>query len=131
MNTADFRDMDLTQWAYWATAVPLTIVVILIGLWWMGELSNAFSWLGVKLRSSSTGTRRQYALVPADGEWPTTMVRMPAHRQHDSWSRPQHARRHEYLDSRPPSMYRNPFRDDSTMYQPYGRPSSALARRVR
>ncbi|KAH8905061.1 hypothetical protein BR93DRAFT_945996 [Coniochaeta sp. PMI_546] len=45
MNTADVRDMDFDQWLYWATAVPVTVAVILLGLWWMGELRNALSWL--------------------------------------------------------------------------------------
>jgi hypothetical protein len=43
MNTSDFRDMELGQWAYWATSVPLTVVIITIGLWWMGELGRLFS----------------------------------------------------------------------------------------
>ena len=37
MNTSDFRDMEQGQWLYWATAVPVTTLVILVGLWWMGE----------------------------------------------------------------------------------------------
>lgn len=45
MNTADVRDMAFSQWLYWATAVPVTILVILVGLWWMGELGNFFAWL--------------------------------------------------------------------------------------
>lgn len=45
MNTADVRGMAFDQWLYWATAVPVTVAVILLGLWWMGELRNAFSWL--------------------------------------------------------------------------------------
>jgi hypothetical protein len=45
MNTADVRDMEFSQWLFWVTAVPVTIGVILLGLWWMGELGNTFSWL--------------------------------------------------------------------------------------
>src|SRR4051794_31540599 len=45
MNTADVRDMSFDQWLYWVTAVPVTIIVIVVGLWWMGELRNAFGWL--------------------------------------------------------------------------------------
>ena len=41
MNTSDIRNLEQGQWLYWATAVPITIGVILIGLWWMGELRNA------------------------------------------------------------------------------------------
>ncbi|KAI1065854.1 hypothetical protein LB507_000357 [Fusarium sp. FIESC RH6] len=45
MNTTDVRDMPHSQWLYWAVAIPLTIVVILIGLWFMGELGNLSRWL--------------------------------------------------------------------------------------
>ncbi|KAJ3579507.1 hypothetical protein NPX13_g1054 [Xylaria arbuscula] len=45
MNTSDIRNLEQGQWLYWATAVPITIGVILIGLWWMGELGNAALWL--------------------------------------------------------------------------------------
>lgn len=44
MNTADVRSMDVNQWAYWATAIPVTTLVILLGLWWTGELENIFRW---------------------------------------------------------------------------------------
>lgn len=45
MNTSDIRNMELGQWVYWAAAVPITILVIVIGLWWMGELGNAVRWV--------------------------------------------------------------------------------------
>ncbi|KAI1765348.1 hypothetical protein GGR53DRAFT_270001 [Hypoxylon sp. FL1150] len=45
MNSSDVRDMDLGQWAYWATALPTTVAVIVLGLWWMGELHNIVDWL--------------------------------------------------------------------------------------
>ncbi|KAK4246307.1 hypothetical protein C7999DRAFT_15548 [Corynascus novoguineensis] len=45
MNSSDIRDMDLGQWAYWATAVPVTAVVMLLGLLVTGELGNAWWWL--------------------------------------------------------------------------------------
>ncbi|KAF3805639.1 hypothetical protein GCG54_00005678 [Colletotrichum gloeosporioides] len=45
MNTTDIRDIEYGQWLYWATAVPVTALVILGGLWWMGELGNAVLWL--------------------------------------------------------------------------------------
>ena len=57
MNTADVRDMHFDQWLYWIIAVPVTITVILIGLWWMGELRNAFSWL------PWVGKRDGYAVI--------------------------------------------------------------------
>jgi hypothetical protein len=45
MNTADIRDTELGQWAYWAAALPLTLTVIVVGLWWMGEFGNFVDWL--------------------------------------------------------------------------------------
>ena len=44
MNTSDMRDLEQGQWLYWATAVPVTLGVILLGLLWTGELRNAFQW---------------------------------------------------------------------------------------
>ncbi|KAK0122467.1 hypothetical protein ONS95_010699 [Cadophora gregata] len=40
MNTSDVRDMPFGQWVYWATALPLTILVIALCLAWAGELDN-------------------------------------------------------------------------------------------
>ena len=45
MNTNDIRNMDQTQWLFWAVAVPVTIVVVLGGLYWAGELANAWEYL--------------------------------------------------------------------------------------
>jgi hypothetical protein len=44
INTSDIRDMDEGQWLYWAVAVPVTVLVIVIGLWWMGELWALLDW---------------------------------------------------------------------------------------
>ncbi len=38
MNSADIRDMDQGQWMYWATALPVTAVVVLLGLVFTGEM---------------------------------------------------------------------------------------------
>lgn len=46
MNSADVRDMSLGQWAYWATAVPATVVVVVLGLWFTGEFGNLARWVG-------------------------------------------------------------------------------------
>ncbi|KAK4148483.1 hypothetical protein C8A00DRAFT_38940 [Chaetomidium leptoderma] len=40
MNSADIRDTDLGQWAYWTTAVPVTVVVVFLGLLFTGELGT-------------------------------------------------------------------------------------------
>ncbi|KAK4236126.1 hypothetical protein C8A03DRAFT_17193 [Achaetomium macrosporum] len=60
INTRDVRDMELDQWAYWATAVPVTILVIFLGLLWTGELGNILSWI------QSFGQRRLgYTSLPS------------------------------------------------------------------
>ncbi|KAL1877346.1 hypothetical protein VTK73DRAFT_8719 [Phialemonium thermophilum] len=61
MNTSDIRDMTQGQWAYWASAIPVTVLVILIGLWWMGELANLFSWL---LPRSGSRVTAAYGIAP-------------------------------------------------------------------
>lgn len=50
MNTSDIRDMEAGQWLYWASAIPVTILVIVLGLWWMGELAHLFDWMAGKFR---------------------------------------------------------------------------------
>lgn len=50
MNSSDIRDMEAGQWLYWATAIPVTILVIVLGLWWMGEMGHLFNWIATKLR---------------------------------------------------------------------------------
>ncbi|KAH7163280.1 hypothetical protein B0J13DRAFT_538265 [Dactylonectria estremocensis] len=58
MNTADVRDMESTQWLYWAVAIPLTLFVILAGLWWMGELAHLARWIRREPSHSSRGYQR-------------------------------------------------------------------------
>jgi hypothetical protein len=53
MNTNDIRNMDFNQWLYWVVALPVTVIIIVAGLWWMDELSNATEWLIGKRKSSS------------------------------------------------------------------------------
>lgn len=45
MNTSDVRDMNQGIWLYWAVALPVTIGVIIGGLWWMHELDTVVGWL--------------------------------------------------------------------------------------
>lgn len=45
MNTSDVRDMEFGQWLYWAVAVPVTAIIIVLGLWWMNELGNVARWM--------------------------------------------------------------------------------------
>ncbi|KAI1661526.1 hypothetical protein F4813DRAFT_386056 [Daldinia decipiens] len=62
MNTRDVRDMDLDQWAYWATSVPVTVVVIFLGLLWTGELGNLVYWI------QSFSSHQQDSQPPSDSE---------------------------------------------------------------
>ncbi|KAK4168267.1 magnesium transport protein cora [Cladorrhinum sp. PSN259] len=57
MNSSDVRDMELGQWAYWATAVPVTVLVVFFGLLWTGELGNAARWCGDAVKSIGTRMR--------------------------------------------------------------------------
>ncbi|RYO78437.1 hypothetical protein DL766_001500 [Monosporascus sp. MC13-8B] len=61
MNTRDVRDMDLDQWAYWAAAVPVTAVVVFLGLLWTGELGNIVRWI-----QSFSPRRQGYQSLPDD-----------------------------------------------------------------
>ncbi|KAI1880901.1 hypothetical protein JX265_001141 [Neoarthrinium moseri] len=45
MNTSDIANLELSQWIYWVTALPTIILVIIAGLWWMGELEVLKQWL--------------------------------------------------------------------------------------
>ncbi|KAK3307749.1 uncharacterized protein B0T15DRAFT_522460 [Chaetomium strumarium] len=64
INTRDVRDMELDQWAYWATAVPVTVLVIFLGLLWTGELGNILGW------AQSFGQRRGvYKSLPSGGSY--------------------------------------------------------------
>lgn len=38
MNTTDVREMNSSQWLYWAVAIPVTICILVLGLWWMEDL---------------------------------------------------------------------------------------------
>ena len=65
MNTVDIRDMELGQWAYWATAVPVTIAVIFLGLLFTGELRNLALWALGLGKDGATGAAPAGAL-PVD-----------------------------------------------------------------
>ena len=56
MNTSDIRDMSEKQWLYWVVAVPVTLGVIVGGLWWMDELEAVAGW--IMGRPSSQSSRR-------------------------------------------------------------------------
>ncbi|OHW93088.1 Mg2+ transporter [Colletotrichum incanum] len=54
MNSSDIRDMKDGQWLYWATAIPVTILTIVLGLWWMGEMGHLCNWVVRKIRGGET-----------------------------------------------------------------------------
>ena len=61
MNTHDIRNMTYNQWTYWATAIPLSLVVVFSSLYWAGELRSLGRWLAraVPQSKSSRGYRQQ------------------------------------------------------------------------
>ncbi|TGO84528.1 hypothetical protein BPOR_0494g00040 [Botrytis porri] len=46
MNTNDVRNMEVTQWVFWAIAIPITIIIIVLVLIWSDEWYNF--WAGFK-----------------------------------------------------------------------------------
>jgi hypothetical protein len=57
MNSSDVRDMDLGQWAYWATALPVTALVVFLGLLFTGELGTVARWMGDMFGGGGVGGR--------------------------------------------------------------------------
>lgn len=68
MNTRDVRDMEHSQWAYWAAAIPVTSLVIILGLLWTGEMSNFVRWARSLRPSVRQPSRVVVNMVPDDGE---------------------------------------------------------------
>lgn len=64
MNTNDVRNMASNQWLYWAVAVPITLLVILIGLWWMNELGSVLQWITGKRPRRLAGSGSPVRWVP-------------------------------------------------------------------
>ncbi|KAH8819883.1 hypothetical protein F5884DRAFT_762073 [Xylogone sp. PMI_703] len=60
MNTSDVRNMPFRQWVFWATALPLTALIIAVCLIWAGEVGNF--WEGVR---AIWGDRKKYVRVVA------------------------------------------------------------------
>lgn len=54
MNTYDIANLEMGQWIYWVTALPITFAVIVGGLWWMGELRNLMRWIVRSPRRAET-----------------------------------------------------------------------------
>jgi len=54
MNVNDVRNMEFNQWIFWATALPLTVIIIALCLIWAGELENF--WKGFRNIWKRTGS---------------------------------------------------------------------------
>ncbi|KAK0381418.1 hypothetical protein CLIM01_01279 [Colletotrichum limetticola] len=78
MNSSDIRDMEAGQWLYWATAIPVTILTIVLGLWWMGEIGHLVDWVLRKVR----GDDRLGTKFPASSYSGGDMSEKPSYQQH-------------------------------------------------
>ncbi|KAK1723977.1 uncharacterized protein BDZ83DRAFT_579540 [Colletotrichum acutatum] len=78
MNSSDIRDMEAGQWLYWATAIPVTILTIVLGLWWMGEMGHLVDWVLRKVR----GDDRLGPKFPASLYGGGDMSEKPGYQQH-------------------------------------------------
>lgn len=58
MNTSDVRDMELTQWVFWTTAIVFTILVVLITVYFV-DVPPLWRWLERK-----GGESRKDRVVP-------------------------------------------------------------------
>ena len=75
MNTADIRNLEQGQWLYWAVAIPVTLLVIILGLWWMNELDNITGWMfGKATRGRSTPRYSNTAPPPRQSPEPKVVV---------------------------------------------------------
>ncbi|KAL4788073.1 hypothetical protein BJX76DRAFT_353627 [Aspergillus varians] len=43
MDTSDIRDIESGQWIYWVVAIPLTVIVMGLTLFWAGELNIVYN----------------------------------------------------------------------------------------
>ena len=82
MNTSDIRDMEFSQWAYWAAALPITAAVVFLGLLFTGELRNLLRW-------AMEGGKRKEAVVLEGTEGERLLGRgeveyVPRHRRQDN-----------------------------------------------
>ncbi|EHA57309.1 hypothetical protein MGG_16271 [Pyricularia oryzae 70-15] len=74
MNMADIREMEVGQWLYWTIALPVTALVILLGLWWMGELDNVLKLSG---RGQSVMTVKEDMATPKFAPFPVRYPVLP------------------------------------------------------
>lgn len=63
MNTSDIRSQSTTQWAFWAAAIPLTLIVIIASLWGADALPSLTGALGRDRGLALVGQQGGYASV--------------------------------------------------------------------
>ena len=63
MNTNDIRETDFTQWVFWATALPLTLVIGLLCLAFTGVLGS-FDWAFARRWLPRRAPRKRVSRVP-------------------------------------------------------------------
>ncbi|KFY18785.1 hypothetical protein V493_08347, partial [Pseudogymnoascus sp. VKM F-4281 (FW-2241)] len=78
MNTVDIRDMELSQWVFWAAAIPLMVVVITLCLIWAGELGNF--WKGFRDMWRRRDRTRRKKVWNAASNFTPTMAYSPMER---------------------------------------------------
>ncbi|KAF5699192.1 hypothetical protein FMUND_14865 [Fusarium mundagurra] len=77
MNTTDVRDMNYSQWLYWLVAIPVTVLVIVLGLWVLEELGNLARWLFKRPRKGIYGEPAVMSQTVKPAYWaapPTTQL---------------------------------------------------------
>lgn len=83
MNTYDVRNMETKQWVFWATALPLIVIIITLCLTWAGELGNFWKgfrdlWRGKKGRVGVA----QYSALERPHAYSTADPRVTVERRH-------------------------------------------------
>jgi hypothetical protein len=66
MNTYDVRNMSVNKWVFWATALPLTFLIIVLCLAWAGELDGLLR--GFKGLWKSKSVKKKYRKVEDDSD---------------------------------------------------------------
>lgn len=68
MNTRDMRDLEQTQWLFWASAIPVTIIVIVASLYASGA-SHMFGQISSGLVESFRGRKKHMDPQDARNLW--------------------------------------------------------------
>lgn len=68
MNTADVRNMEQSQWLYWAVSLPITVALMAIGLWMTGDLRQLFKWVKRKMSALFPNGKKMKLAEVSDSE---------------------------------------------------------------